>query len=896
MPVYRFSWKQFDDRTVVALAQKIGFSGAIDGARAYLSDKVKRPDDDFIHKTRDVIAKVWLPQQQASVGMAVVRELFDMNIGPRGEMPSDAAGCAAYVLRCRNTSGLRKLLFHRLVSFGDVDRGNEEVDDDFIPRFATIDPAKQTVVQPPPYPHQLEAWRALDKHLRNPQEAGIFKGILVMPTGSGKTHTAVHWLMQRHIESGGRVLWLAHREELLRQAARAFSGLAGLAQRPLRMRIVSSRHCRFHQIDPADDIVCCSVHSLARADDKERARLLKDPRLFVVIDEAHHAPAKSYSDAIKVLEEAGPHKLLGLTATPTRTAEDERPELSRLFGKRVLHEVTAGELIARELLARPIPSSVQTKVDAEQKMTAEDFKHIVDFHEPSAEMLAALGRDERRNIVIASHYLANREKFGKTLVFATDVVGAAKLADAFRTRGVDAEYIASWRPDRNEAERVDNRTIMDRYRDRKSGLDVLINVEMLTEGVDLPMTRTVFLARPTSSEILLRQMIGRALRGPAAGGNKEAFIVSFEDHWRLYRDYLSPIQLLTEFITDPSPAPPGTEESPAETVKVPLVSSPLAWDQVIAVGRAIRNQIGDVTADVFESVPHGMFTFDVEQEGQHTARVIHVYAHHRACWDALIMRLWSMPFADRAGVDSNAFDADFFGDVDPPSASLVDIASIIEAAKRGSDPPEYVPLEGRVQCDPTELARLAVGKDLRDSEIDKLLAERYSTLAKVIYPTLPDFSRAFDDAKRNIKNPGTARPPKGVVLFEPPPNNPLRPGPYHDLRVLLDETLVVGGELLGKPLHHDRTIEWTRRFIKGWYGMADFLGELRGRIRINVLLDSPDVSAETIRFLLWHEFLHVYLAALHTPEFRRHEEMWPDYVACNREMDSLNEKFGVQYW
>ena len=146
------------------------------------------------------------------------------------------------------------------------------------------------------------------------------------------------------------------------------------------------------------------------------------------------------------------------------------------------------------------------------------------------------------------------------------------------------------------------------------------------------------------------------------------------------------------------------------------------------------------------------------------------------------------------------------------------------------------------------LARLAIDKDLRDSEEDKLLVERYTALAKVIYPTPHDFRRAFDDAKRGIKDPAGARPPKGVVLFEPPPNNPLRVGPHHDLRALLDETLVVGSKLVGKPLRHDGTVQWTRRFMKGWYEMADFLGPLRGRIRINLLLQSPDVSAETMRF------------------------------------------------
>ncbi|MGQ0736189.1 MAG: hypothetical protein ACT4QD_21370 [Acidobacteriota bacterium] len=73
-------------------------------------------------------------------------------------------------------------------------------------------------------------------------------------------------------------------------------------------------------------------------------------------------------------------------------------------------------------------------------------------------------------------------------------------------------------------------------------------------------------------------------------------------------------------------------------------------------------------------------------------------------------------------------------------------------------------------------------------------------------------------------------------------------------------------------------------------------GARGGRIRINCLLNSPDFSAETLRFLLWHEFLHVHLKSGHTPEFRQYERMWPDYVACDREMDSLNERFGVQYW
>jgi superfamily II DNA or RNA helicase len=903
MPAYRFSWDPFDDRTVLELARDLGFRGSEGAARAFLADKVVRPNDDFVRGARDTLARVWLPQH-VGIGTSIVRELFDRHIGPRGTMPEDAQGCADYIKRCRNSSGLRDLLFSRLISYGDLDReGGDWEDDGFVPRFGILQPKKQQPDARPPYSHQEEAWRKLSAHLDDPKAEGTFKGVLVMPTGSGKTFTAARWLTQRWLDAGNRVLWLAHREELLAQAARAFADCASAAtsRDHLRMRQVSGRNCRFHQIDPEDHIICCSVASLARADEKQAAQLLHDPRLFVVIDEAHHAPAKSYRDAIKLLEKAKSHRLLGLTATPTRTAEQERPELARLFGGRVLHQVSMKELIAKELLARPIPANVKTNVDAETGMTAEDRAHLVTFHEPSPDMLARLGRDERRNRTIVEQYKNNAARYGKTLVFTTDVAAAALLAEAFRHAGIEAQYLASYRPDHVEGQpQVDRRQVLRDYLEPRSGLDVLINVDMLTEGVDLPITRTVFLARPTSSEILFRQMVGRALRGPKAGGNREAHIVSFEDHWSTYGNYLDPL----DWITEEGVGGPGQEPAVAEP-EAPEVVAPQAdeagpqpsWDQVLAVVHAIRAGFKGSEAVVFEAVPDGMFVLDYEAEGVAVHLVIHVSDHQRPCWEALFAKLRGLQGEARAGADAAALEADFFGDCEVPKASPLDVATVVERFKAGDMLPEYVPLQGRAECDPHALARLAHDKDLKGSEIKTLLVERHSKLARVIYPTSLEFRRAFDDAVRELEHPEAARPPKGVPMFEPPPSNPLRPGPCHDLRALMDETLSEGAKLLGRELQHRGELEWTRRPMKGWFGMAT-LGHQAGvgRIRISVLLDSPDVSAATLKFLLWHEYLHLHLMALHTEEFRRLERLWPGYIECDREMDSLNERFGVQYW
>lgn len=110
-----------------------------------------------------------------------------------------------------------------------------------------------------------------------------------------------------------------------------------------------------------------------------------------------------------------------------------------------------------------------------------------------------------------------------------------------------------------------------------------------------------------------------------------------------------------------------------------------------------------------------------------------------------------------------------------------------------------------------------------------------------------------------------------------------------------------GQGILGKsePLPHCGDVIWTQRLVKGWYGKAYFdvtNPHGHGLIRINRLLDSPSVDVDTLRFLLWHEYLHLYLKAGHTKEYRRLERMWPDYADADRFLDNLNEVFGVQYW
>jgi ATP-dependent helicase IRC3 len=451
-----------------------------------------------------------------------------------------------------------------------------------------------------------------------------------MPTGSGKTYTAVRWVIENVISRGEKILWVAHRHELLEQAAAAFDRAIFLAEpkeKHFRRRIVSGRHCSSSQIGPGDDILICSVASLARRPDIVES-LLSDH--FLVIDEAHHAPAKSYRDLIRRITTRGKKHLLGLTATPTRTVESERPELTRIFGSEPIYEVGARDLIDTGFLANPVPVRVQTKSDVEEGLTYSDIVHLQRFGDLSEDWMNRIAHLSGRNKTIINHYLEHRKKYGKTLIFAINVLHANLLRDALGQAGVHAECVTSYSFAVEKSPEPEVRTrqdIIEAFQDANSDLNVLINVMILTEGFDVPQLQTVFLTRPTQSEILFRQMVGRALRGPKAGGTNEAFLVSFEDHWEQYRELGSPFGRLTDIL------PPEEIIAPADRQvlpKVVLESGSLPYQIISAVAAEIRRIGRSQPVDVFEAVPHGWFILEQpttkDAEEQDAKRdLIHIY-------------------------------------------------------------------------------------------------------------------------------------------------------------------------------------------------------------------------------------------------------------------------------
>ena len=176
-----------------------------------------------------------------------------------------------------------------------------------------------------PYEHQKEAMHCLDMMDRLPS----FSTMVVLPTGGGKTYTASNWLLRHAINKHKKVLWIAHRHMLLDQAAESFARFASANALTdigsFDYRIVSGAtwHCKVSEIRPSDTLIVASKDSLGS---KSAAKFLDgwlrgQQELYLIVDEAHHAAAKTYRSLIEHLQNKVPYvKVIGLTATPLRTA------------------------------------------------------------------------------------------------------------------------------------------------------------------------------------------------------------------------------------------------------------------------------------------------------------------------------------------------------------------------------------------------------------------------------------------------------------------------------------------------------------------------------------------------------------------------------------------------
>ena len=371
-----------------------------------------------------------------------------------------------------------------LVSLGPVGEDEDE-DEDAAPGAMPDDVFVFDPVAAASLPHgyQKELTAALETAVARARAGKRLR--ITVATGGGKTRIANDWVWNHALPKKHRVLWVTKDWALLRQAASDLCRRQrGSVKRLGYVGAKGNQRLGALGADVNASVVYATIHTWRRRKDTTFA----DTDFHaVIIDESHWGEGKTaYRDLQKRYRETA--VFIGLTATP--------------------REGTSFTLVGREydyltlqrmgILARPIR---EREVRTNFSWSAERSTAHGDFDRAS---LSKVARSDRRNTLIVATYLEGRIKFGKTLIFACDIEHAAELNALLQRKGVASQSLHSGMTSDQQ------HTVIQDFTSGKTR--VLVNVAMMTHGIDIPDIETVFLARPTLSKILFAQMVGRAVR------------------------------------------------------------------------------------------------------------------------------------------------------------------------------------------------------------------------------------------------------------------------------------------------------------------------------------------------------------------------------------------------
>jgi len=334
-------------------------------------------------------------------------------------------------------------------------------------------------------PRQVEAMTAIkDNYLK-----GIRQQVVSACTGFGKTQLFAHSPDYLKDILPGQMVVLAHRDELLNHSIEKIHN----ANKHLKI----SKEKAALWADGESDVIVASVQSLGKngAERAKRFDWSKIDKIFT--DECHHSTGQTYLDIYNIAGIEGSNKLhVGFTATPQRP---DGKRLSEVF-KKIVFNYPLRKSIEEGWSVDVRGIRVHTKISLDEvKSTAGDLNE---------RQLSDTVNTPERNDLIARTWLehANGEQ---TIGFAVSIQHAKDLAETFRNAGIKAEAIWDGDPDRTEK--------LERH--RAKDITVIFNCEILTEGYDDWQVSVIILARPTKSNILFTQMIGRATRLQDGTGN-----------------------------------------------------------------------------------------------------------------------------------------------------------------------------------------------------------------------------------------------------------------------------------------------------------------------------------------------------------------------------------------
>lgn len=319
---------------------------------------------------------------------------------------------------------------------------------------------------------QQEALTALAKL----QQDNKHKALLISATGTGKTYLSAFAVKKANPK---RLLFLAHREQILKQACKTFAKIIPDSQ----YGILSANHKDFHK-----PYLFSTINMLSK--EENLTQFAPTHFDYIIIDETHRAGASSY---LKILNYFQPQFLLGMTATPERT---DGFDIYQLFDHNIAYEIRLNQAMQENLLC-PFHYFGITDITVDDQ----EINDNSTFND--------LTTDARvTHIINQSQYYGFSGERLRGLIFCSQIEEAQILSQKFNEQGFNTIALSG----KDSQETRTNAIHKLEQKERSTGLDYIFTVDIMNEGIDIPAVNQIIMLRPTKSAIIFVQQLGRGLR------------------------------------------------------------------------------------------------------------------------------------------------------------------------------------------------------------------------------------------------------------------------------------------------------------------------------------------------------------------------------------------------
>lgn len=319
---------------------------------------------------------------------------------------------------------------------------------------------------------QQEALKALEKL----QQDNKHKALLISATGTGKTYLSAFAVKKANPK---RLLFLAHREQILKQACKTFAKIIP----DIQYGILSANHKDFHK-----PYLFATINMLSK--EENLTQFAPTHFDYIIIDETHRVGASSY---LKILNYFQPQFLLGMTATPERT---DGFDIYQLFDHNIAYEIRLNQAMQENLLC-PFHYFGITDITVDDQ----EINDNSTFND--------LTTDARvTHIINQSQYYGFSGERLRGLIFCNQIEEAQILSQKFNERGFNTIALSG----KDSQETRTNAIHKLEQKERSTGLDYIFTVDIMNEGIDIPAINQIIMLRPTKSAIIFVQQLGRGLR------------------------------------------------------------------------------------------------------------------------------------------------------------------------------------------------------------------------------------------------------------------------------------------------------------------------------------------------------------------------------------------------